>query len=161
MFWSGTAAVYVSIVNWQKGEDKNLKLKRLYCPKEEKKDTEFYLYELGRIPSSLSPNIDVTNAKTLICIASNKTCFQGQTHGHDGFLISIDESKEIIKNHSESKNVLFPYLIAEELIGKPKSTPNRCVIDFQNKSIYEAQKYKDCFNIVEKLVLPKRKIAAE
>lgn len=163
--WSGDAAVYVSIVNWQKGNG-GIKNKKLYCPKEEKKDSDYDLYELDYISSLLKPICDVSKAKDLKKtndneISGSKTCYQGQTHGQEGFLISKDEYKQIIKNNPINKEILFPYLIADELIGSTSSLPQRYSIDFTGKDIYEIQKYKECFRIVQEKVFPIIKENAE
>lgn len=159
--WSGEAAVYVSIVNWQKGNSKDIKVKRLYCPAQEKKDCSFTLFELSVIPASLTPNTDVTKACSLTSNINNKTCFQGQTHGQEGFLISTKEAIRLIKKNVKNKEVIFPYLIAEELFGTITSLPTRYCIDFTGKDIYEIQNYKDCYKIIYDLVYPRIKANAD
>ncbi len=163
--WSGAAAVYVSIVNWQKGNQKSIKQKRLFIPKEEKKNTEFIQYDLPYISSSLRPTCDVSKAKDLKNINDNlknncKTCFQGQTHGQSGFLLSKEESQIFIKQNSENSDIIFPYLIGDELLGKYENFISRYVIDFGQRTIFEAQQYPKLFERIEEIVLPHRKTAA-
>ncbi|EKE03960.1 MAG: hypothetical protein ACD_20C00124G0012 [uncultured bacterium] len=155
MPWSGEAVVYVSIVNWTKGQSDNISNKRLLKQKEDKIDAEWQMFEIDKIPSSLSPLTDVTQAKNLQINGNSNICHQGQTHGNDGFLLSYQEANDIIKKEPINKEVIFPYLIANELVGNKDSKPKRCVIDINNKTLFEAQKYRRIFKILEQKVLPK------
>jgi type I restriction-modification system DNA methylase subunit len=154
--WSGEAAVFVSIVNWKKGAydgDKNLWLiderNQLICKKP-------YI-----ISSSLSSSTDVSSAKVLICNTKPKTVFQGQTHGHEGFLLTISEAMQLLKENPEYSQILRPFLIGDELVANYKSQPKRFVIDFSGKDLIEASSYKKLFKQIEKTVLPWRKEMAE
>jgi len=158
MPWSGTANVHVAIVNWIKGKTRK-KFRKLAIQRGNKKDDPWEEYELSYIPSSLSPFTDVTNAKRLLSNIKSKTCYQGQTHGHEGFLLTCKEQEELLKKEPIAREVVYPYLIAEELIGKIDSQPERFVIDFQPRDIFSAKKYQKTFNIIEEKVLPTRKEA--
>jgi len=160
MPWSGKAVVHVSIVNWIKGKKKRGK-KTLALQKGDKKEGAWEEYKMDFIPSSLSPKTDVTHAKILETIKKTKVCYQGQTHGHEGFLLTSEEKNELISNEPGAEDVIFPYLIARELISDKNSHPTRFVIDFQPRDIFSAKKYKKTFNRIEKLVLPTRKDAYE
>lgn len=154
--WSGDAVVYVSIVNWQKGSSKDIKVKRLYCPVEEKKDSEFVCYELNNINSMLKPICNVSLAfdlKKTNDSPTNKSCFQGQTVDN-GFLIDLKLASAIIRRNSNNKKVLKPFLIGEDLLGSIDSTPQRVAIDFNDLNLYEIQKYKEPLKIIEKTILP-------
>ncbi len=155
MPWSGKAVVYVSIVNWIKGEaPKNRKFKLAIQPGD-KKDDPWEEYKLPRIPSSLSPLIDVTEAKSLDVNKMSKACIQGQTHGHKGFLLTPEEKDKIIIKEPKSQEVIFPYLNAEELIGNVDSQPGRFIIDFHPRdSLSEVNIYTEPFNIIKEKVLP-------
>ena len=61
----------------------------------------------------------------------------------------------------EYADVVFPFLIANDLIGKKNSKPTRYVIDFQGKDVLEAQTYKDVFQRIKTLVLPTRQKAGD
>ncbi len=156
MPWSGSAVVHVSIVNWIKGKKSRVSKKKLAIQKGEKKDGPWEEFELSYIPSSLSQKLDVTGAKILKTNSNSNSCFQGQTHGHEGFLLTFTEKQDIIAKEPRSKEVIYPYLIAEELLGTLDSKPKRYVIDFQpNNSLFEASKYSIPFDIVKTKVLPK------
>lgn len=149
--WSGEAAVYVSIASWKKGkfwgekslyiDDKNKEMKRNVLPV---------------INSSLSLNIDVTSAVVLECNKKPKKVFQGQTHGHEGFLLSKADGLKMLKQHPEYKDVLKPFLIGEELVANINAQPERFVIDFTLKNVIEASTFKDIYKVIEKKVLPER-----
>lgn len=164
--WSGAAAVYVSIVNWQKGNPKSIKSKRLLVPVEEKRDAAFTEYNLSNISSSLRPIFDVSDAKDLKKTNDNpkegrKTCFQGQTHGQKGFLLSKEEAKNLISKNKSYSEVLCPYMIAEDLLGSEDSLCSRYAIDFNDLTIFEIQKYGELYKKIEKTVLPEVKALAE
>ena len=71
------------------------------------------------------------------------------------------EAKLLIAKHPEYADVVFPFLIANDLIGKKNSKPTRYVIDFQGKDVLEAQTYKDVFQRIKTLVLPTRQKAGD
>ncbi len=154
--WTGEAVVNVSIVNWKKGEYQNNKL--LYF---ENKNNELIKHEIDFINSSLSLTTDVTSAKVLECNRNPKMVFLGQTHGHEGFLMSVAKAQEIIKKHPNYKDVLKPFLIGYELVAKYKSQPQRFVIDFTLKDTNEASVYKQLYKKIEKEVLPVREAKAK
>jgi type I restriction-modification system DNA methylase subunit len=153
--WTGEAAVHISIVNWKKGTYDKEKI--LYILD---KDDNLVAKPTDKINSSLSLETDTTKAQVLKCNTEPKSCFQGQTHGHDGFLLSITEFKWLIKEDDKNKEVLKPFLIGEELVGSVGSLPSRFVIDFTGKDIIEAAGYKKPYQIVKTKVLPKREAAA-
>ncbi|MBS0251299.1 MAG: class I SAM-dependent DNA methyltransferase, partial [Proteobacteria bacterium] len=158
MPWSGEANVHVSIVNWIKGEDSGEK--RLYLQVGNDPTAGWTFEDRPSISSALSFGFDVTKAIALRANALSKACHQGQTHGHEGFLLTPDEAKMMIAADAKNKEVIFPFLIANDLIGGRRSLPSRFVIDFGEKDLLEAKAYKTPFARVEKLVLPDRKEAA-
>ena len=157
MPWQGTSAIVnVSIVNWIK-TDKQANQKKhisLFDDFNEK----WREYEVYYISSSLSHLPDVSKAKRLNINRVPKTCFQGQTHGHKGFILSAREAKRLFTTELEAEKVIFPYLIANQWLQDKKSLFNRYVIDFSNIEMYKAQKYSKIFEIVRDKVLPTRKI---
>jgi hypothetical protein len=158
MKWSGDAAVDVSIVNWLKG--KQTGLKKLFRQVGEDPNSGWSYEELEAIASSLTFELDVTQAKSLAANSATGGCFQGQTHGHEKFLLTAPEAESELQAHPRSREVLFPYLIANDLIGKKDSLPERFVIDFQRRELLDAQEFKALFDRVKKGVLPDRQKAA-
>lgn len=153
--WSGDAAVHVSLISWTKGKFEGEKI--LYTTENNKIEA----HSVNKINSSLSLNIDVTPAKILDCNKNPKKLFQGQTHGHEGFLLPIQEAKKMIKHDEKNKKVLKPYLIGEELVGGEGALPKRFVIDFTFLDLNGASAFKVPFEIVKEKVLPWRKEKGE
>jgi hypothetical protein len=148
--WSGDAAVHVSIVNWKKGPVPGKR--KLWSQAE---DGEWSVVELPVINSALRDRVDVKDAATLAACAKDGFCAQGQTQGHDGFLLDAEDAKRILKKHSSWSEVLHPFLIGDDLLES--GLPTRFVIDFQGKSIFEAQQFGDLYERIKMAVLPDRK----
>ena len=148
--WPGKAVVFVSIVCWKKGDYTDKKL--LYVEDTNGKMQE---HQVEQISSSLSLRFDVTSAKVLGSNKEPKCVFQGQTHGYEGFLISVDEAKKLIRINKKNKDHLFPYLIGDELIGMSIPQPSRFAIDFSlTNDLNDVIKYPELFKIIEHKVLP-------
>jgi len=155
--WSGEAAVHVSIVNWIKG--KQTGRKKLYTQVGDAKDSPWEVVELEEINSALSPEFDVTQAKKLIVNAGSGTCYQGQTHGHEGFLLTPDEAAVMIEQCQSNVKVIFPHLTGDDLLSR--NAPQRYIIDFHPLDVLTASKYTKPFTRIKELVLPHRKAAAK
>jgi hypothetical protein len=151
--------VHVSIVNWIKGSEKGKK--RLYIQDGNIPDAGWRHSTFDTIGSSLSFSFDVTQARRLEVNARRGGCFQGQTHGHKAFLMLPHEAKLLIAKQPEYAEVVFPFLIADDLIGEKNSKPTRYVIDFQGKDVVEAEGYKEVFQRIKSQVLPARQKAAD
>lgn len=151
--WEGEAVVYVSIVNWTKEDYKGQKF--LYF-EDEKNTTVLKQYKVNEINSSLSLSVDVKDAKVLAINTNTKKAFSGQTHGHEGFLLSITEAETLIQKDIQNKEVIKPFLIGEELVGNIGAKPKRYVIDFTLHDVINAGRYKGVFQIVKKKVFPDR-----
>jgi len=104
---------------------------------------------------------DVINAKVLKINQKPLYIYQGQTHGHPGFLISRNKAKFFLDKHPEYSVVLRPYIVGEELITTNSMQPQRFVIDFMSMDIDQARAYKLVFAELEKVVYPWRKTMAE
>lgn len=159
MKWSGDAAVDVSIVNWIKGNHSGKK--RLFIQKGNDASQGWDYKDLDIIGPSLSFKEDITKAKKLHVNASSMGCFQGQTHGHEGFLLTQQNAKALIAKDEKNNNILHPFLIADELIGRKDSLPTRYVIDFYPLPLLESKNFPDLFTRVQKYVLPDRQTKAE
>ena len=161
MPWGGSALVHVAIVNWIKGENP-LKKATLARQKGARKDGSWEVYELTHIPASLSPLTDVTQAVKLKANTVSTLCFQGQTHGYEGFLLSLSERDALLQAEPSAADVTYPFLIAEELIGSVDSQPMRYVIDFLPFSdLAEVMRYRRTYNLIKERVLPEIQRKAE
>lgn len=155
MPWSGEAVVHVSLVNWVKGTSPAGPY-ILAIQKGDDKSGPWEEYHLSTIPSSLSPKIDVTGALVLRANVTPKSCYNGQVHGHKGFLLTPSERAALIKAEPQAAAVTFPYLIADDLIGRIDSLPSRYVIDLQPRmTLTEAMVYPKTFALLKERVLPK------
>ena len=148
--WSGDAVVHVSIVNWVKGEEGGKK--RLTFQRGDGTDSPYEYYEVDLINSSLSLAVDLTSAKPLDTNVSSGKCYQGQTHGHSGFLLTVEEAKNILSKDLKFKSVLRPFLTANELIGNFGSQPKRYVIDFRERDIFSAKSFDELYDRVKSTV---------
>lgn len=152
--WSGDAAVHVSIVNWLKGEQEGKK--HLSFQYGNATDSPVAYYDMDKINSALSLAVDLTSAKPLQTNARSQACFQGQTHGHEGFLLPRAEAEALLQAHPEYGEVLFPFLTFNEMIGQYGATPKRYVIDFRKHNVFSARKYPELFERVRHTVMPDR-----
>ena len=154
MVWPGDAVVHVSVVNWIKGAlpgDKTLSWQR-----GDARDSPWEHATLDRIPASLSAGVDVTTARALRANAASGACFQGQTHGHEAFLLSAEEARAMLRASRRNAEVLFPYLVGEELLTEPGGRPTRWVIDFYPRDQRGARRYEAPFVRVEGEVLQRK-----
>ncbi len=156
--WSGDAAVHVSIVNWTKGRHDGPFT--LHAQLGDKIDSPERTEHPPFINSSLSFVVDVSKAQVLETNAGAGICFQGQTHGHDGFLVDRSEGERWLSRKPELRDVLFPYLIGNDLLGNLDAQPSRYVIDFHPQDVLQSAAYEPAFSRVKKLVLPDREQAA-
>lgn len=157
--WSGDAAVHVSIVNWIKGEEDGPK--RLRRQVGDAADSPWESVSFESINAALSFGLDVTMARSLRSSADSGGCYQGQTHGHEGFLVPRAEAEAMLAESPAVADVLHPYLTADEMLGRPDGLPTRYVIDFGDRDMLSSQTYRNPFDRVRKGVLPDRKLAAE
>jgi len=144
--WSGEAKVHISIACWAKGDAP-------YAPARLWTDGEQHV-DLPSINSSLSVKTDVTTAAVLACNTEPKRVFQGQTPGHDGFVLSSDEAYAIVKSDKSSQEVICSYLTGDDILSQSQSKPSRYIIDFEERDIVEARSFKSAFKKIEKTVLP-------
>ncbi|MDB5438125.1 MAG: modification methyltransferase-related protein [Caulobacteraceae bacterium] len=159
MIWSGEANLHISVVNWIKGTQPGDK--RLHLQTGNDPEQGWSWIDVDRIASSLSFDIDVTKARSLKANAARGGCFQGQTHGHEGFLLDTFAARKLIKDKASYAKVVVPFMIADDLIGERDSKPSRYVIDFHGLDLMEAQQYTTAFKQVKAKVLPDREAAAK
>ncbi|MGB7159658.1 MAG: type IIL restriction-modification enzyme MmeI, partial [Tepidisphaeraceae bacterium] len=174
--WSGEANVHVSIANWIKSQDAAVvpKVKRLWTKvpvaagsrgrrsKDKRADNTYELKdrETDEISASLSDSEDVTGALQIQANQKPKRVFQGNTPGHDGFVLSADETGVLLKKDDLSKEVVRPYLIGRELLSGD-GLPDRFIIDFAQRDQMEAGTFSAAFAHVQANVLPDIRSKAE
>ena len=82
--------------------------------------------------------------------------FQGSIVLGLGFTMSPDDARALIERDPRNSDVLFPYLVGEDLNQSPTHTAPRWVINFFDWPEEQARRYPDCFAIVEEKVKPER-----
>ncbi len=82
--------------------------------------------------------------------------FQGSNVLGMGFTMTPEEAAELIARDPRNRDVLFPYLNAEDLCSRPDASPSRWVINFFNWPLERAEGYSDLIAIVRKRVKPQR-----
>src|SRR5436305_14950482 len=74
------------------------------------------------------------------------------------FVLEPEEAQRLIDKDPRNKDVLFPYLVGQDLNSHPDQSPSRWVINFFDWPIEKAMTYPDCFRIVEEKVKPERAV---
>ncbi|MES2643890.1 MAG: DNA methyltransferase [Myxococcota bacterium] len=156
--WPGDAVVHVSIVNWIKGEDDGEKT--LWFQRGDKSSSPFDKFPVDKINSALSLGPDLSKAKPLTANQVPKTGYQGQTPGNDGYLLTPEEAAAAVKKHAAAHEILFPYLIGDEMLSTASGQPSRFVIDLHPRTLFQAREYKSLYPRLETVVLPAREKAA-
>jgi len=149
--WSGDAQVHVSIVNWLKGE--SVGFKKLYTQQGDTVDGSWKIEDVPVILPTLSTRTDVREAVSLLGNQEPKKCFQGQNPVNAGFFLEPDQALAILKSHPNHRDVIFPYMIGDDLVGH--SMPTRWIIDFAKRDQFEARIYHAAFEHVQREVMPK------
>ena len=174
--WSGEANVHVSIANWLKTQKQSLlpKLRRLWFKVEQlrgakrrkaatgsaAKEYELDLRTTDYISSTLSDQCDVSEARQLQCNTEPQRVFQGQVPGHDAFVLSKSEARDLIAADKRNANVIHPFLIGRDLVSGD-GQPTRYVIDFHAMDVLEASAFKRPFERIQTQVLPDREREAK
>ena len=156
--WSGEAKVHVSIVNWVK-DGARPATARLAIQRGDLVTSPWETYELDKINSALSPGIDVSRACALKTNEKPQRCFNGQMIGHQAFLLRQEQRAEMVRRDPLTREVTFPYL--NGITALTGADLDRYVIDFEQRTRFEAEKYREAFGWVTEHVLPDRKRKAE
>jgi hypothetical protein len=156
--WSGEAQVHVSLVNWVKPPDPATaafwlpKHKKLFTQLGDAKDSPWKCEETERIGPTLSVGLDVTSARRLKANENPKLCFVGQYPFNAGFMLAPEEAAQMLKQEPSLRDVMFPYIIGDDLVAH--GIPTRWIIDFAQREMTEAMRYRIAFDRVKKLVMP-------
>ena len=76
--------------------------------------------------------------------------------GIEGFTMTPEEARTLIRKDPANADVLFPYLGGEDLNQSPTQTAPRWIINFFDWPEEKARLYPDCFSIVQTKVRPSR-----
>lgn len=88
--------------------------------------------------------------------ANESQAFIGSYVLGDGFVLTAEETSELVARDPRSREVVFPYLNGQDLSSRPDQSASRWVIDFLDRSLEHAQTYEAPFARVEALVKPER-----
>lgn len=106
------------------------------------------------ISTSLEPYEDTATPYPLRL--SSQQCFKGSVPLGDGFFIDEHEANELILKNPNNSNVIFPFIIGQELNSSPTLSPGRRVIYFRDWSLEKCRIFPDCLQILEERVKPER-----
>ncbi|MCK4873983.1 MAG: class I SAM-dependent DNA methyltransferase [Phycisphaerales bacterium] len=176
--WSGEANVHVSIANWVKHPtpsapgsaggllipDKRklwfkvdpppgAKKKRARGQGPATKQYELDFREADHINAALSDQTDVSVAIALTCNIKLQCSFQGVVPGYDGFAVTHQKRRELIRLDACNAEVVRPWLIGRDLLTGD-GTPSRSIIDFGSRDLLDAQSFSAPFAIIQQSVLP-------
>lgn len=140
MKWPGLAAVEVSLITINKSkfkqiilDNRNVKTINSYLEDTEKS------YELK--PLHGSSNIG----------------FMGTNVLGSGFILNEEEAALLFKIEPKSKNIIFPFLNADDINNEPQVKSSRFIINFFDwEEIYCVNEYPACYERLKKKVYPER-----
>lgn len=147
MPWSGEASVHVSVVNWSKTALGSVPA-RLWL------SAGATRLDVSHINSSLRADLDLREAVPLAANREPKVCYQGQTPGHLGFVVT-DSALAARFAGRDDNAVVHPFLTGDDL--NSTGLPERWVIDFAaGDAALARQQAPLAFDHVRKAVLPHR-----
>jgi hypothetical protein len=106
--------------------------------------------EVLRISPSLSDKVDVSGAARLR--ANLNWCFQGVIPIGKGFIVTEDLVNEWIKADPKNAEVLKLFSMGSNLAKNVDGKPDRWIIDFNNQSLEDAEKYRLPFQYLKENV---------
>ena len=138
--WPGTANLVVSLLAVRKGEWNGLRM--LDNQPVALINTFFEEGEnLGK-PDAILENRDQV--------------FQGSIFLGDGFLLSHEEARQLCETAPQNAEVIMPIINGKEMNNEPDQAPGRSIINFRDWSMEKSKEFQEPFEIVERLVKPKR-----
>jgi len=96
------------------------------------------------------------NMKRPVSLKRRKLAYEGSYYLGDGFLISNDEAKELLRFAPMEAQVLRPFLNAHDLNSVPNRTGPRWIIDMRERSEKDAKKFALCWQHIKLHVKPER-----
>jgi hypothetical protein len=143
MHWPGNASVRVAIIHVRKGQWNGVSVLN------------------GQAVATISSNLEASgDFKPKPLAASADIAFIGHYPMSLGFVLADDEAKHL-RNNSRNHEVIFPYLIGDDVNSDPNQLASRWIINFREKSEAEAAQFAECFSIVRQGVKPERDSAKQ
>jgi hypothetical protein len=139
--WPGDAAVNVSIVNWVKeGDPEHVWLDGA---------------QVAHVDASLRSGGTAEPASPLK--RNGGRSFQGPQPVGRGFVLDPLEAEQILMSGgAHYRDVVRPFLVAEDIANDPAQRPTRYVIDFGLRSLEDAMAYPLALDVVRERVKPVR-----
>lgn len=139
--WRGNAQVTVSTVLWSKYEwlgTRSISGQRV-----------------SHIGWRLTEEIEACNPPTKL---NNLLCdsFAGTELGSYGYIITREEAAELIALDPKNFEVIYPLFNSDDLNSQVNQQPTRCVINFREMSLAQAQEYPHCLSVLTERVKPYR-----
>ncbi|MBW2740819.1 MAG: restriction endonuclease, partial [Deltaproteobacteria bacterium] len=106
------------------------------------------------INSYFGDSEDIGSTYLLQC--KKNICFQGSVILGTGFILENNKKQEILNIDSKYENIIFPYLIGDDINNDIEQKPSRYVINFFDWPEDKAKEYTECYNIVKNKVYPER-----
>lgn len=113
-------------------------------------------HTVGRINSLLVNDADGCNAQPMALHGSQRVAYIGVFLRGIGFVLEEPEAQQLLRNNPANTEVLFPYLNGDDLVTSPSQQPSRWAINFHEWPIEQAERFVDCFRILEERVKPER-----
>ena len=151
--WPGKAAVDISLIS--------------ITPSRKYGKRYLGLRNVDFISSHLDNNPEILPYKLFAnrCLSAMGAKVYGQ-----GFVLDEETKRSIINKERNSAEVIYPYIVGDEINNEPNQKPNRYVINFKDWPMNEdqdnsdenpkgrpfASDYSACFRRVEQLVKPER-----
>ncbi|HVM49974.1 MAG TPA: type IIL restriction-modification enzyme MmeI, partial [Candidatus Acidoferrum sp.] len=126
--------------------------RKLFTQIGDAKDSPWRCAELGTIGPTLSTGTDASQAKALRANQEPKCVYQGQNPVSEGFFLTPEEAGALLRKDPLCQEVIFPYMIGRDLVADGR--PTRWIIDFGQREMTEAMRYKPAFARVKELVMP-------
>jgi len=108
------------------------------------------------------PNIssylgDTKNENNPMKLLANKSiCHKGFEANGLGFVLAIDEAKQLLKKDIKNREVIKPYLSGDDVASSPNHEPSRYIIQFDELSENSAKEFPDPYQICFDRVRPER-----
>lgn len=112
----------------------------------------------GRRVEQITPLLDDGTGGTgePIRLKENGKAFIGSFVLGMGFVLEPSEARRLLDRNPLNQDVLFPYLVGEDLNTRPDQSPSRWVINFQEWPLERAETYPECMEIIRAKVKPER-----
>lgn len=92
---------------------------------------------------------------------NNGISFEGVKPYGQGFVVDREDAEEWIAEDASNADVLFPYIIGDDLNSRPDGSASRWIIDFNDLPENAAREYHAPFRHVEAFVRPERAMKAK